>query len=35
MLGDLNRRAMSLVQVREAVNEMKSGKAPGLGWISS
>ena len=35
MFGDLNRRAISLVEVREAVNEMKSGKAPGLGWISS
>ena len=30
MLGDLNERAISLVEVREAVNEMKSGKAPGL-----
>ena len=30
MLGDLNRRAISLVEVREAVNEIKSGKAPGL-----
>ena len=30
MLGDLNGRAISLVEVREAVNEMKSGKAPGL-----
>ena len=30
VLGDLNGRAISLVEVREAVNEMKSGKAPGL-----
>ena len=30
MLGDLNGRAISLVEVREAVNEMKSGKDPGL-----
>ena len=30
VLGDLNERARSLVEVREAVNEMKSGKAPGL-----
>ena len=30
MLGDLNGRAISLVEVREAVNEMKSGKAPRL-----
>ena len=30
MLGDLNVRAISLVEVREAVNETKSGKAPGL-----
>ena len=30
MLGDLNERAISLMEVREAVNEMKSGKAPGL-----
>ena len=30
MLGDLNGRAISLVEIREAVNEMKSGKAPGL-----
>ena len=29
-LGDLNGRAILLVEVREAVNEMKSGKAPGL-----
>ena len=30
MLGDLNERAISLEEVREAVNEMKSGKATGL-----
>ena len=30
MLGDLNGRAISLLEVRETVNEMKSGKAPGL-----
>ena len=30
VLGDLNERAISLVELREAVNEMKSGKAPGL-----
>ena len=30
MLGDLNERAISFVEVGEAVNEMKSGKAPGL-----
>ena len=30
MLGDLNGRAIPLVEVREVVNEMKSGKAPGL-----
>ena len=30
MLEDLNGRAISLVEGREAVNEMKSGKAPGL-----
>ena len=29
-LGDLNERAISLKEVGEAVNEMKSGKAPGL-----
>ena len=29
-LGDLNERAISLEKVGEAVNEMKSGKAPGL-----
>ena len=30
VLGDLNERSISLEEVREAVNEMKSGKAPGL-----
>ena len=30
VLGDLNEYAISLQEVREAVNEMKSGKAPGL-----
>ena len=30
VLGDLNDRAISLEEVREAVNEMRSGKAPGL-----
>ena len=30
VLGDLNERAISLEQVLEAVNEMKSGKGPGL-----
>ena len=30
MLGDLNGRAISLVEIREAANEMKSGKAPRL-----
>ena len=30
VLGDLNGRAISLEEVGEAVNEMKSGKAPGL-----
>ena len=30
VLGDLNERAISFVEVTEAVNEMKSGKAPGL-----
>ena len=29
-LGDLNERAISLEKVGEAVNEMKSGKTPGL-----
>ena len=30
VLGDLNERAISLEEVGDAVNEMKSGKAPGL-----
>ena len=30
VFGDLNERAISLEEVREAVNEMKSGKALGL-----
>ena len=30
VMGDLNERAISLVEVREEVNEMKSSKAPGL-----
>ena len=30
VVGDLNERAISLVEVREAVNQMKSDKAPGL-----
>ena len=30
MLGDLNERAISLEEAGEAVNEMRSGKAPGL-----
>ena len=30
VLGDLNQRAISLEEVGEAVNEMKSGKSPGL-----
>ena len=30
VLGDLNERAILLEEVGEAVNEMKSGKAPGL-----
>ena len=30
MLGDLNERATSLVEVREAANEIKSGEAPVL-----
>ena len=30
MLEDLNERAISLVELGEAVNETKSGKAPGL-----
>ena len=30
MLGELNERAISIEEVREAVNEMKLCKAPGL-----
>ena len=30
MLEDLNERAISLEEVRKVVNEMKSGKAPGV-----
>ena len=30
VLGDLNGRAISLDEVGEAVNDLKSGKAPGL-----
>ena len=30
VLGDLNERAISLFEVGEAVNEIKSGKATGL-----
>ena len=30
VLGDLNEIAISLEEVEEAVNEIKSGKAPGL-----
>ena len=30
VFGDLNERAKSLEEVREVVNEMKFGKAPGL-----
>ena len=30
MLRNLNKRTISLEEVLEAVNEMKSGKAPGL-----
>ena len=30
VLGDLNERSISLEEVTEAVNEMKSGKYPGL-----
>ena len=30
VLGDLNERAISLEEVGEALNEIKSGKAPGL-----
>ena len=31
VLGDLNERAISLEEVREALNEMRSGKAQG--WM--
>ena len=34
VLGNLNERAISLDEVREAVNELKSGKAPGLDEFS-
>ena len=34
MLGDLNERAKSLEDVGEAVNEIKSGMAPGLDGFS-
>ena len=34
MVGDLNERAISLEELGEAVNEMKSGKAPGLDGFS-
>ena len=30
MLGESNERAISIEEVREAVNELKSGKAPSL-----
>ena len=30
MLGEVNVRAISIEEVREAVKEIKSGKAPGL-----
>ena len=30
MLGEVNVRAISIEEVKEAVKEMKSGKAPGL-----
>ena len=30
VLGELNVRAISIDEVRKAVNEIKSGKAPGL-----
>ena len=33
MLGELNKRAIS-IEVRGAVNEMKSGTAPGLDRLS-
>ena len=31
MFGDFNDRAISLEEVWDAVKELKSGKAPGLG----
>ena len=34
MLGDLNGRAISLEEVRKALNEMKSGKTQGLDRFS-
>ena len=34
VLGDLNERAISLEEVREAVNQTKSGKVPGLDGFS-
>ena len=34
VLGDLTDRAISLEEVREAVNEMRSGKVPGLDGFS-
>ena len=34
MLGDLNERAILLEEVGEAVNEIKSGKAPWLDGFS-
>ena len=30
VLGELNERPISIEEVREAVNEIKSGEAPGL-----
>ena len=30
VLGELNERAISIEEVRDAVNEIKSGEAPGL-----
>ena len=33
MLGDLNERAISLEEVGEAVNEMKSGEIWLQGWM--
>ena len=34
VFGDLNERAKSFQEVKEAVNEMKSGKAPGRDGFS-